>query len=169
VVTRVSPSQGPATGGTIVTITGENLLAPTAVDFGAAAARIHKILSASQIEVISPKGTGTIAVTVSTAGGTSTKTAADRFSYVPRPAVARLSPSQGPRSGGTTVTITGENLLAPTAVLFGTTAARIHKVLSASQIEVISPKGTGTIAVTVSTAGGTSTKTTADHFKYVSG
>ncbi len=84
----------------------------------------------------------------------------------PVPSVSGLAPDQGPRSGGTMVTITGRNLLTPTAVHFGATAARIHKVLSASKLEVISPPGAGTVAVTVTTAGGTSVRTTADHFTY---
>ncbi len=165
-VTRLSPTKGPTQGGTIVTITGHNFLAPTAVRFGSRAARIHKVVSATEIQVVSPRGGGTVAVTVATAGGTSMMTAADQFSYVPRPAIRRVAPRKGAPAGGTIVRITGTNLLAPTAVRFGSRAARIHKVVSSTEIEVISPKGHGTVAVTVTTAGGTSAKKSADHFTY---
>ena len=77
----LSPNKGPATGGTFVTITGTNLTGAVAVHFGAALAKIDKIVSATRIVVTSPKGSGTVAVTVTTAGGTSAKSAVDRFTY----------------------------------------------------------------------------------------
>jgi hypothetical protein len=164
-VTRLSPASGSTSGGSIVTISGSNLFTPV-VRFGAAAAKVDKVLSATEIEVTAPKGSGTVDVTVTTAGGISVKTAADHFSYVLPPAVTKLAPNKGPTSGGTTVTISGKNLLAPTAVYFGAVKATIHKVVSATEVEVISPKGTGTVDVTVTTAGGTSPKTVADRFTY---
>ncbi|HXY43325.1 MAG TPA: IPT/TIG domain-containing protein, partial [Acidimicrobiales bacterium] len=87
-------------------------------------------------------------------------------SYFPRPAVTKLLPHEGPASGGTTVTITGKNLFGSTAVHFGTGVARIDQVVSATEIKVTSPKGSGTVAVTVTTPGGTSTKTEADRYTY---
>jgi hypothetical protein len=104
---------------------------------------------------------------VTTVWGTSANKSADRFTYVPRPVLTQLSPSRGPVLGGTIVTITGKDLLAPTAVHFGAKAARVVRVLSAVNIAVSSPKGTGTVAVTVTTAGGASAKTAADRFTYV--
>jgi IPT/TIG domain len=106
------------------------------------------------------------------AGGYCTDGSAHQQAFVveyapPAPAITRLSPSKGPRSGGTMVTISGTSLLAPTAVHFGAKTARILKVLSATKLEVISPKGTGTVAVSVTTAGGTSAKTAADRFRYL--
>jgi hypothetical protein len=149
-----------------VTITGSNLGAATSVHFGATAAQIVKTLSASEIQVTAPKGSGTVDVTVTTAGGTSVKTAADHFGYVAAPIVLRLSPNGGPARGGTIVIITGANLVGATAVHFGSTAAHIDKTVSASEIEVTAPKGSGTVDVTVTTTGGTSRKSAADHYTY---
>ena len=53
----------------------------TAVHFGTKRAKIDKILSLMQIRVTAPSGVGTVDVTVTTAGGTSAKNAADRFTY----------------------------------------------------------------------------------------
>ncbi len=167
IVSELSPNNGPVGGGTVVTITGSNLAGATAVDFGSTAALIDKTVSASEIEVTSPKGSGTVDVTVTTAGGTSVKTAADHFSYVARPIVSKLSPNKGPVGGGTIVIITGSHLAGATAVHFGSTAALIDMTVSASEIEVTSPKGSGTVDVTVTTAGGTSVKTAAGHYTYV--
>lgn len=80
-VTRVLPMTGPASGGTMVTIIGRDLVAPEAVRFGPEKARIRKVVSATRIVVVSPKGSGTVDVTVTTGGGTSAQAAADRFSY----------------------------------------------------------------------------------------
>ena len=165
-VAKLSPDKGPAAGGTIVTITGTGLLGATAVHFGTHVAGIDNVVSATEIKVTSPKGTGAIAVTVTTPGGTSARTKASRYGYFLLPRVTKLSPDHGPPSGGTTVTITGTNLLGPTTVHFGTRVARIDKVLSATEIKVISPKGSGVVAVTVATPGGTSAKTKADRYTY---
>jgi hypothetical protein len=165
-LTKLSANKGPTGGGTLVTITGANLAGATAVHFGAALAKIVKLVSPTAIDVSSPKGSGTVDVTVTTLGGTSAKTTADRFTYIPRPTVARLTPNKGPTAGGTPVTITGANLAGATAVHFGAALAKIVKLVSPTAIEVSSPKGSGTVDVTVTTLGGTSAKTTADRFTY---
>jgi hypothetical protein len=65
----------------VVTITGTNLAGATAVHFGRALAKIDKIVSGGKIKVTSPKGSGTVNVTVTTGGGTSAKTTADLYTY----------------------------------------------------------------------------------------
>ena len=52
VVTGISPAQGPATGGTQVTITGTSLTGATAVKFGSSAATILTNIPSTQIVVI---------------------------------------------------------------------------------------------------------------------
>ncbi len=108
-----------------MTVTGSYLTGATEVDFGTAAAGIDKVLSASEMEVTSPKGSGTVDVTVTTPGGTSAKASADHFVYVSAPTVSKLSPNKGPRGGGTVVRITGSELVGATSVHFGGAAARI--------------------------------------------
>ena len=79
-VTAVSPASGTTTGGTTVTITGTGLSGATSVSFGGAAAKITAD-SGNQITVTSPPGKGTVDITVTTPGGTSVATVADRFTY----------------------------------------------------------------------------------------
>ncbi len=81
-VTSVSPASGPATGGTTVTIIGTGFTGTKAVDFGAAAASSFTVNSATQITATSPPGIGTVDVTVVTAGGTSTTSSADQYTYL---------------------------------------------------------------------------------------
>lgn len=166
-VTSISPASGSSAGGTIVTITGTNLLAATAVKFGATAATAFTVDSATQITATSPAGTGTVDVRVTTAGGTSSVVVADQFTYIPTPTITSISPSAGPTAGGTLVTITGANFTGVTAVAFGGTAATGFSFVSATQITATSPAGTGTVDITVTTPAGTSGITAADQFTYV--
>ena len=165
-VSSLSPSSGPNGGGTLVAIEGNNLEDVTAVHFGSTPAMIDSHSSASQIEVTAPKGSGSVYVTVTTPGGTSAKSTADRFNYLAGPTVTKVSPATGPSTGGGIVTIRGNNLEDVTAVHFGTELARIHDDISASEIKVTAPKGSGSVYVTVTTPGGTSARTKADRFRY---
>ena len=88
------------------------------------------------------------------------------YAATPRPAVASLAPAAGPAAGGTAVTITGAHFLGATAVSFGTVAAASFTVNSDTSITAVSPAGAGTVAVTVSTFGGTSVAVAADQFTY---
>ncbi|MFA5328893.1 MAG: MBG domain-containing protein, partial [Prolixibacteraceae bacterium] len=168
-VTGISPTSGPATGGTSVIITGTNLTGASAVKFGANNATNVTVNSATQITAISPAGsTGTIDVTVTTTGGTSATSSSDQYTYIAAPTVSGISPTNGPIAGGTSVIITGTNLTDATAVKFGSANASSYTVNSATQITATSPTGTaGTVDITVTTTGGTSVTNTSDQFSYV--
>nr|WP_232546237.1 IPT/TIG domain-containing protein [Streptomyces antimycoticus] len=152
-LTGISPTTGPASGGTVVTLTGTNLLGATAVRFGAANATSFTVVSATQISAVAPPGSGTVQVTVTGPGGTSNGLA---YSYVavPAPVVSGVSPGQGPAAGGNTVTLTGSGFTGATAVRFGSTPASFT-VVSATQISAVAPPGSGTVQVTVTGPGGT--------------
>lgn len=75
----------------------------------------------------------------------------------PVPTVTDVSPNAGPVGGGTAVVITGTGLSGATAVTFGATNAASFSVASSTTINAVSPAHTaGTVDVTVTTAGGTS-------------
>ncbi|WP_199830791.1 IPT/TIG domain-containing protein, partial [Streptomyces sp. MMG1533] len=133
VVSSVSPNQGSAAGGTTVTVTGTSFVGTTAVRFGSKAATSFTVNSNTQITAISPSGTGTVNVTVTTSQGTSTQLATFTYVTTPAPSLSGLSPTQGPLSGGITVTLTGTNLSGATAVGFDGVAATSFTVNSATQ------------------------------------
>ncbi|MCX2496414.1 MBG domain-containing protein, partial [Pedobacter sp. PF22-3] len=166
-VTALSPTSGPASGGTSVTITGTNFSGTTAVTFGATAATGFTVNSATQITATAPAGTGTVDVRITTTGGTSATSASDQFTYIAAPTVTALSPTSGPTGGGTSVTITGTNFSGTTAVTFGATAATGFTVNSATQITATAPAGTGTVDVRITTTGGTSATSVSDQFTYI--
>lgn len=153
----ISPSSGPATGGTVVTLTGTGFTGASSVKFGATPATFYFVLSDSLIVAIAPPGTGTVPVTVTTAAGTS---AGLPFTYVSVPALAAITPSSGPVTGGTTVTLTGSGFTGATAVSFGFVPAASFTVVSDTQITAGAPAGLGIVPVTVTTAGGTSNAVT---------
>jgi hypothetical protein len=80
-VASISPSNGPAAGGTQVTINGSGFAAGQTVKFGSVAATSVTVNSSTQIVARTPAGApGAVDVTV---GGSAT-VAADRFTYVDR-------------------------------------------------------------------------------------
>ena len=167
-VTSLSPTSGPAAGGTLVTITGTGFTGAPVVDFGTTAATGVTVVNSSKITAVSPAGTGVVDVTVTTSGGTSATSTADQFTYIAAaPTVTSLSPTSGPAAGGTLVTITGTGFTGAPVVDFGTTAATGVTVVNSSKITAVSPAGTGVVDVTVTTPGGTSATSTADQFTYI--
>ena len=126
--------------------------------------------SSTSITAVSPAGTGTVGVTVTTPYGTTTAGAHEQFSYIHTgvvPVVKKLSAKKGPAAGGTLVTITGSTFTGATEVLFGQTPAAEFEVQSDQSISVTSPPGTsGTAEVTVVNQFGPSAPVSGDHFKY---
>ncbi len=80
-ITGLSPSSGPARGGTTVVISGQDLAAVSAVSFGGVPAAFSHEADGTLRATTPPHGAGTVDVVVSSASGPSTATAADRFSY----------------------------------------------------------------------------------------
>ncbi|WP_431952356.1 IPT/TIG domain-containing protein [Actinacidiphila sp. bgisy167] len=149
----ISPNQGSTGGGTLVTITGTNLAGTSAVRFGSKLATDLTQVSPTQVTAVSPSGTGTVPVTVTTPGGTSNPVP---FFYVGAPFKTGLSDVAGPLAGGNTITLNGTGLSTATSVSFGGVTAT-PTVISDSQITAVVPAGAaaGPVGVSVTTAGGT--------------
>jgi hypothetical protein len=169
-VSGISPTSGPATGTTGVTITGTGFTSAATVNFGATAGTSVTFVSATQITATSPAGSGTVDVTVTTVGGTSATSANDRFTYTGvTPTVSGISPPQGDKNGGNPVTITGTGFTSASTVMFGTVAATASfSETGGTQIKVNAPQYStgGTVDVTVTTNGVTSATSTADQYLY---
>ena len=167
-VTGLSPTSGPAAGGTLVTITGTGFTGATAVDFGTTAATNVAVVNDTTITATSPAGTGVVAVTVTTPTGTSATSAADQFTFVAAaaPTVTGVSPTTGSAAGGTSVTITGTGFTGATAVNFGTIPAKSFTVVNDTTINAVSPAATGAVNVTVVTPNGTSPSSAAAQFTF---
>ena len=168
-VSQINPTSGPAAGGTAVTIDGSGFTGVTAVDFGATPAASFTVLPPNVIDAVSPPGAGTVDITVTTAGGTSTISAADHFTYAasgPAPVVSGLAPTGGPTGGGTAVQLTGTGFTGATAVSFGGNPATFS-VVADGVIDAVAPAGSGTVDVRVTTPNGPSAPGPGDQYTYV--
>ncbi|MBO9661464.1 IPT/TIG domain-containing protein [Dokdonella sp.] len=152
-VTSVVPAQGPAAGGTTVTITGTNLAGATSVTFGGAAATITGNTATQVVATAPAHAAGAVTVAVTTPGGSGSK--ANAYTYVAMPTIASAAPAQGPAAGGTAVTITGTNLAGATSVTFGGAAATITGNTATGITATAPSHAAGAVAVAVTTAGGT--------------
>ncbi|HXI30161.1 MAG TPA: IPT/TIG domain-containing protein, partial [Vicinamibacterales bacterium] len=164
VPTAITPTSGPATGGTLVTIAcglSCNVAPGTAVAvaFGGVAATAVTIVNANTISAITPAHAAGTADVVLTAPDGLTGTLANSFTFVgaPTPTVTSVTPLVGPSSGGTDVTISGTNFAAGATVTFGGTAATAVAVVNATTITAKSPAhAAGPAVVTVKNADGQS-------------
>jgi predicted outer membrane repeat protein len=165
-ITDVAPAEGPSSGGTLVTITGTNFASATGVSFGGSAATFT-VDSATRITATAPAhAAGAVAVTVSSPGGDGNLPGA--YTYVAAPTVTGIAPDRGPVVGGTEVEITGTGFAGASVVKFGTTPAMSFTVDSATQITAFAPAhAAGVVDVVVTTVGGASATTGADHYTYV--
>ena len=171
-VTSVSPTSGPGSGGTVVTVTGTNLVDVTAVDFGAVPATYAANAAGTSLVAISPIPTeaGAVDVTVTNPVGTSATSAGDVFTYTTAAPlnVSSVSPTSGPIAGGTVVTLSGTDFANVHSVRFGNQTASFHLNANGT-ITTEAPKSSapGRITVTVSTSAATSFVGSLDDFTYV--
>jgi hypothetical protein len=152
-----------------VTIVGENLRGVTTVYFGATAVTLKAPnKSTTKIKTVSPAGTGTVNVTVSTPEATSEVVPADEFTYLSSPpTITGLSPKQGAAAVEKAVEIIGTNFTGATAVHFGTISVPFT-VKKSTEIKTTSPYAQvlGAVEVTVTTPEGTSAATPADEYTF---
>jgi hypothetical protein len=156
----ISPTSGPITGGTGVTIIGGNLNGATSVTFGGTTATGFTVVSGTSITATTPAHTaGAVNVIITTPNGTATGPGA--FTYI-TPTFSSISPISGRIAGGTAVTITGGNLFGATAVTFDGTAATGFTVVSGTSITATTPAhAAGAVNVVITTPNGTATGTSA--------
>jgi hypothetical protein len=153
-ITSISPSAGPARGGTEVSIAGSGLSTatdPEEVLFGDVPAASIVSVTDSLLTVLSPPAAalGTVAISLVLVNGAIFWENA--FDY--QVSVAGISPASGPVTGGTTVAITGSGLLSVFGVQFGTTAASTFTVSSDTQLTVTTPAAAAPGSVDVSLTG----------------
>jgi large repetitive protein len=123
-VTSISPTSGPATGGTTVTIRGTNFQNATGVRLSGSSGNMtgFRVIDATTIEAVTTaavtSGPKTVTVILPDRATTGDRNASlsSAFTYVaggPAPTITGITPDFGPISGGTNVTITGTNLTNP--------------------------------------------------------
>jgi IPT/TIG domain len=149
-ITSLSPTTGPAVGGTVVTIGGTGFEpGTTAIDFSGTPAISVSCTSDTRCTATSPPGVGVVLVSVTTDAGKATDNVSP---FVYQSSVTSISPAHGPQAGGTEVTITGSGLQDPghlTLFDFGTGNQVSASCQSSTTCVVSTPAGNGTVDVTV--------------------
>jgi hypothetical protein len=165
-LSSVSPTSGPTSGGTTITINGSGFVSGATVRVNGVAATGVTFVSATQLRANTPAaGAGTFAVQV-TNPDTQVGTLASAFTYVAPPAVTSVSPTSGPTTGGTTITVTGSAFVSGATVRVNGVAATGVTFLSATQVRAVTPAGTaGARSVQVTNPDGQSS-TLANAFTY---
>ena len=139
------PTTGPSTGGTTVLINGKNFTGATRVLFGKTPASAFTVLSDTRIRAVAPPGSGDVSVAVVTPHGSTPITDNGQYSYY---SLQSVSPSSAPQIGGSKVTLRGLGLSHIGVLLFGGRVAQSWTVVSDSEIEAVTPPGSGTAKVT---------------------
>ncbi|WP_191330423.1 IPT/TIG domain-containing protein [Frigoribacterium sp. ACAM 257] len=163
VLATIDPDEGPAGGGTAVTVTGTGFLAGSTVSVDGSAPITPTAIASdgTSLTYTAPAHVaGTVPVTVTSTGGTS---APLDFTYQPAPPTApvleTIDPATGPAGGGTVVTVTGTGFTAGSTVTIGDTTGLVPDSVDPAGTSLTfttPPNAAGDVTVTVTTAGGTS-------------
>ncbi|MBV9950386.1 MAG: IPT/TIG domain-containing protein [Acidimicrobiia bacterium] len=164
-IADVAPSEGPAAGGSAVTVTGSGFTGATSVSFGGTAATGVTVVDDMTITATAPAhAAGSVDVVVTTPDTSGTAT--DGFTYNAAPASLDLSPSTGPAAGGTAVALTGTHLADTTGVLVCGQAGTDLDVVSDTEVDFTTPAGSvGSCNVVVQTSDSGATTLT-NGFRY---
>ena len=171
-ITKLIPTSGPDTGGTLVDVIGTDLTGATAVDFGGTPGTGLTVdPSGGLATVTSPAHTaGPAPVTITTPAGTSN---AETFTFeapIPPglPTLTGIDPTEGPETGGTPALLTGTNLAGTIGVDFGGSPATIITVTDTALLVTTPAHAAGTVDVTA-TDGATTTDPLAFEFAEATG
>lgn len=166
-VTLVNPDNGLTTGGNIVYVTGTGFQRGIKVFFGDLEAEVKTFTSSTRISVAAPPVASPQQVDVRVLNpdkGTSTLPAAYTYTLT-RPTITTLSPSSGPKTGGTALYINGTNFEPTMRVSINGMDIPIDTFVNNTRVKVTTPPSsiTGDVPITVTLLNGESASST---FKY---
>lgn len=168
-VTSLSPANGPALGGTRITLTGADFQQGALVRIGGSPAFAVTVTSATTLTALTPAGPEGAADVEVINADSQRGVLAGGFTFDGAPALTSLAPTVGATAGGTVVTLSGAGFAAGVEVHFGAEAATtVTRVSSTTLTAVAPPSPMRVVGVTVRNADGQST-TLASAFRYVSG
>jgi alpha-tubulin suppressor-like RCC1 family protein len=154
VLSKISPKEGPAGGGTVVRIRGATLPPGYNEDVGVlfgsvAAARLYQDRREELEAVTPPEPAGIVPVRLTGAGGSATTI---NFKFLPT--IGSETPNHGPAAGGTKVTFKGTGFLPgtkATVIRFGSVRAAVNCPSSTECVAVApaNPAGATTVKLTV--------------------
>lgn len=151
-IDRVTPAQGPASGGTSVRIDGAFLPQATRIFFGQRNLAVCQWVSPQRIDCVTPPGPPNQFVDVDAwpnGSGQRPYTLEDGYFYVPPPEILGLNPAEGPTYGGTPIVISGNFFQPGATVTVGGLACQDVVVVDANTITCTVPAGRPGVAEVV--------------------
>ena len=137
----VTPARGPTHGNVTVVFTGDNFDEQTIVRIGEVRTTT-KVLSKTEMEVLVPPhiGEGPVAIELTSAEGVTVRSE-EAFYYNdrPPPRITGVSPSTGPMSGNTRVTLEGIGFSQDCWVRIGRERPKTIVIKNAELIEIVTP------------------------------
>jgi hypothetical protein len=143
-IVGITPTFGPATGGTKIVIEGKNFTKDAQVYLGREYPKDQVIKSATEIHVITAprKQAGVVDVEVAIPGvPKAVMKNGFRYDAMPAPVITSISPNAGTPGGGTEMSISGKNFLKETIVLVDGKAPKTVKFVNATTLELKTPPG----------------------------
>ncbi|MGP3535803.1 IPT/TIG domain-containing protein [Microbacterium sp. RD1] len=165
VIDDLDPPRGPETGGTEVTISGDDFEEATGVTIDGVEVPFEVNPAGTEITVTTPPhAPGVVDVVVTNPSGDS---APFDFEYIDVAEITGVDPDAGPLAGGNTVIITGDCFTGATAVLFDGVAAAFT-VDSDTQITAVAPASAdeGVVDIEVVGAGDCGEAVAEDAYEY---
>jgi hypothetical protein len=166
VVSGLVPNFGPNDGGNHVTLRGGNFLGVTKVTVGGVKAPKVVVTSSGLLSILMPKlAAGSHTIRVYGAFGASTVGKASTYRYIQKPIVTGVRAVDGDAYASMNVEITGRYLTGAIVAYFNTlpTPVQTKKIDTDTRVYVQVPRHSpGLVHVTIRTAGGRSTATSAD-------
>ena len=155
-LSSVSPASGPTAGGTVLTLTGTQFVTGATVSVGGVSATSVTVNSSTSITATAPvHAAGAVSVVVTNPDGGSA-TINNAYTYtVPTPTLSSVSPTSGPMSGGTVLTLTGTLFATGATVSVGGVSATSVTVNSSTSITATtSAHAAGVVSVVVTNPDG---------------
>jgi surface protein len=146
----ISPPGGPTTGGTVIYVTGTGFVTGATISLSGVPCLNPSVSSSVLMTCVSPANIpGTYSLSVSNPDNQTSSVA--QYIYSVAPTITNVSPSGGSVAGGTTLTITGTNLLNTLSVTLGASLnCGTVVVVSPTTLTCITPTGSaGTYSVKV--------------------
>ena len=166
-VSSVSPSSGPAAGGTSITVSGTGFVSGATVTVGGSACTSVTFISSSSLSCTTPAGSAGAANVVVTNPDSQTGTGVGAFTFVAAPTVSSVSPSSGPAVGGTSITVSGTGFVSGATVTVGGSACSSVAFSSATSLTCTTPAGSAGAANVVVTNPDSQTGTGVGAFTFV--
>lgn len=142
-ITGLTPSAGPTTGGTRVTIEGRGFTRDCAVFVGREHPKDFAWKSATELTIVTAarKQAGVVDVEVAVPGAPrAVMKNGFRYDAMPAPVITSVAPTAGGVGGGTEMTVTGKNFVKETVVLVDGKAPRVVKLIDAGTLELKRPR-----------------------------